>query len=91
MGVPVLRATTGQAGLKGAGAIAAANLFGLSRSVLAENWIGAPDERVDPGKDAVAGYAERKYALFAKLVDAVAPHWEALAGLDEMQMISETS
>jgi len=79
---PVLRATDGQAGLKGAGAIAAFHLFGLSREALANTWVGAYDERIDPETGPVADYAERKYALFVHLIDAVLPHWEALAEIE---------
>ncbi|MDI6024842.1 FGGY family carbohydrate kinase [Corticibacterium sp. UT-5YL-CI-8] len=82
---PVLRATNGQAGLKGAGAIAAFHLFGLSRRDLTEGWLGSYDERIEPEIGAVAEYAEAKYALFTRLVDAISPHWDALAGLDGMQ------
>ncbi|MBD0415341.1 FGGY family carbohydrate kinase [Oryzicola mucosus] len=82
---PVLRTTNGQAGLKGAGAIAAFHLFGLSRKDLTEGWLGAYDELIEPETGAVAEYAEAKYALFTRLVEAVSPHWDALARLDAMQ------
>lgn len=79
MGSDVQRATTGHAGLRGLGAIGARFLFGASDATLARDWIGTPDETVAPQGGGIAAYAAGKFAVFSRLIGAVAPCWDALS------------
>lgn len=80
-GSTVERSTDGHAGLRGLGAIGAKFLYGEPPSTVAANWIGAPDETVQPQQGEIADYANRKFALFSRLVDAVSPLWETMSGI----------
>jgi erythritol kinase len=80
-GSTVQRTTNGHAGLRGLGAIGAKFLYGEPASTVAANWIGEPDETVQPQEGKIADYADRKFALFSRLVDAVSPFWETMSGV----------
>jgi erythritol kinase len=71
----------GHAGLRGLAAIGAKFLLGEDLDTIAARWIGPPSETVGPQPADIAQYAARKYAVFAALVEALRPHWPALADL----------
>lgn len=80
----VHRTTTGHASLKGVGSLGAMHLLGASRQTLGDDWIGPADDVSRPEQGAVADYAQRKYALFLTLVDAIEPRWAELSALAEL-------
>lgn len=80
---PVERATGGQAGLRGLGAIGARHLLGASDALLARDWIVAAEEVAEPDP-AIAAYAREKHALFRRLLDTVSPQWEAMSAVRDM-------
>lgn len=84
MQIPVLVSRDGQAGLRGAGAIAAFHLLGVPKEQLAAQWLSCDVERVAPETGAVAEYAAHKYALFSALLDAVSPHWPHLCEIEAL-------
>lgn len=71
-------------GIVGFGAIGARFLLGASDDALARDWIVAPEEVVEPGMGPVADYAETKFALFSRLVDATAPQWQSLSAVRDL-------
>ncbi|MDP3340608.1 FGGY family carbohydrate kinase [Frigidibacter sp.] len=71
----------GHAGLRGLAAIGARFLLGEELDTIAARWIGSPTETVGPQPAEITRYAAQKYALFAALVEAIRPHWPALADL----------
>lgn len=88
-GTRVERAVGGQAGLRGLAAIGARHLLGADDAALQRDWIVPPDAESEPD-ETVASYAEEKYQLFRGLVDAVAPYWDAMAGLrDRAEAMTE--
>ncbi|BCH27343.1 FGGY family carbohydrate kinase [Mesorhizobium sp. L-8-3] len=72
---PVKRPPSGHAGLRGLAAIGAKFFYGESDAALAERWIGAAAEVVQPQSGEVADYADGKFALFSQLADSVSPAW----------------
>jgi sugar (pentulose or hexulose) kinase len=83
MQAPVVRSTSGHASLRGLAAIGARFLYDASDHELSERWIGAPDETLAPQEAAIASYAERKFQMFARSIDIVAPAWATLAEVRE--------
>ncbi|WP_233517055.1 FGGY family carbohydrate kinase [Pseudotabrizicola alkalilacus] len=93
-----LAATTGhevqlspgtQAGLRGLAAIGAKFLLGKDVDTIATQLIGPPATTVGPQDSAeVTRYADRKYAVFVALVEALRPHWPGLA---ELRTVAETA
>ena len=79
MGAEVRRTTSGHAGLRGLAAIGARFLLGADDTVLARDWISAPDEAVVSHGSAIAAYAKTKFDVFSRLIEAVAPCWDALS------------
>ncbi|WP_103332057.1 FGGY family carbohydrate kinase [Pseudotabrizicola formosa] len=77
-----------QAGLRGLAAIGAKFLLGKDLETIATQLIGPPDTTVGPqdGVD-ITRYADRKYAVFVALVEALRPHWPDLA---ELRTTAET-
>ena len=56
------------------------HLLAADDAALQRDWIVPPDAESEPD-ETVASYAEEKYQLFRGLLDAVAPYWDAMAGL----------
>ena len=71
----------GHAGLRGLAAIGARFLLGEALDTIAARWIGAQAETVGPQPAEITRYATQKYGVFAALVEAMRPHWPALADL----------
>ncbi|NDW04509.1 FGGY family carbohydrate kinase [Jiella pacifica] len=88
LGAKVERTTTGHASLRGLGTIGAKFLLGASDAEIA-SWIGPPDEAIEPGTGPVRDYAMAKYDLFVRLLDAVAPNWEAFSALRRQAVMKE--
>lgn len=80
-GHAVERSPGSHAGLRGLAAIGARFLLEEPASAIADRWIGPPEETVTPLDTAVVAYADRKYAVFAALIEAARPLWPALAAL----------
>lgn len=82
------RTTTGHASLRGLGAIGAKFLWQASDREVAE-WIGPPDETIEPDTGPIRDYAGTKYDLFCRLMDAVSPNWEAFSALRRQAIASQ--
>ncbi len=80
-GSEVHRSPGTHAGLRGLALIAAR---GLMDATDATPWIGEATERVAPQNGPVAAYAQRKYRLFADLIETAAPFWSQLSDLGGM-------
>ncbi|MEO3999692.1 FGGY family carbohydrate kinase [Mesorhizobium sp. CAU 1732] len=74
--------TGGDSGLRGLAMIGARFIHGLSQEAVAKDWRGAPDAWAEP-QCATRDYAESKYRLFVRLIDAIEPFWEAIADLGD--------
>jgi erythritol kinase (D-erythritol 1-phosphate-forming) len=86
----VRRTTNGHAGPRGLAAIGARFLLGLDDATLARDWISPPDEVLPPQAGAVAAYAQDKFALFSRLISAVAPCWEPLSSVrDQAEQLTK--
>jgi len=83
LGAPVQRTTSGHAGLRGLGAIAARFLFDASAQDLANNWIVAPEQTEAPGSAELTEYAGEKYQLFSSLLQSASTQWRALSRVSE--------
>ncbi|MGR3368610.1 MAG: FGGY family carbohydrate kinase [Sagittula sp.] len=83
-GRTVLRSPTSHAGPRGLAAVAAKHLLGASNDDIADLWIGAPEERVQPATGPEADYARAKFDLFRDTLADAARHWTRLAALGAM-------
>ncbi|MBS9721377.1 carbohydrate kinase [Tianweitania sp. BSSL-BM11] len=92
MGTEVERNTAGHAGLRGLGAVGAKVLFDATKAQLVQDWITEPDEVLAPGHADLLTYAEEKYALFSKLLDAACGEWGTVSTIaDRAQKLMEGS
>jgi sugar (pentulose or hexulose) kinase len=82
MGHKVACNTGGNSGLRGLAMVGARFIHQMSPEAVAANWSGATDAWAEP-QGAARDYAETKYHLFARLVDAIEPYWQEIADLGD--------
>src|SRR5690606_37860996 len=74
--------TGGNSGLRGLAMVGARYIHQLSPKAVAAGWRGAPDMWAEP-QGLARDYAETKYHLFARLIDALEPFWQEIADLGD--------
>lgn len=82
MNVEVERVLSGHASLRGLAVIGSKLIYGEPDSRVAEISCGGADDRLLPQDTAIKTYADRKFALFERLIENVSGEWPLLRTLN---------
>lgn len=88
MNATMERVLSGHASLRGLAAIGAKFIYGETDSKVAETWCGDADDRLLPQDEVARNYADRKFALFERLIESVSAEWPSMRTLQQDRLKS---